>query len=251
MPAPLALQLYSVREDLARNFKATITRVAEMGYVGVETAGFPGIAPEEAGNLFAELGLEVCSMHTQLPLGKQKNEVIELAGELEVKRVIASTPRESFASLDSLKALCDRWNQAHETATEHGLTLGLHNHYWEFAPVAGRPGFDWLVELLHPGIFFQVDTYWVNTGGGDAVRVLESLGDRAPLLHIKDGPCDPALPMTAVGEGKMAFQPIVEASQGTAEWLIVEIDRCDGDMLAAVRRSYQYLTGNNLARGAR
>lgn len=251
MAAPLALQLYSLRDDLARNYKATIARVAEMGYVGVEPAGFSGITAVEAGNLFADLGLEVCSVHTQLPLGKQKNEVIELAGQLEVTRVIASTPREGFADMDSLKALCERWNQACETASEHGLTLGLHNHWWEFTPVDGRPGFEWLTELLDPGIFFQVDTYWVNTGGSDAARVVETLGDRAPLLHIKDGPCDPALPMTAVGEGKMDFGPIVKAAGDTAEWLIVEIDRVQGDMAAAVARSYQYLTANGLARGAR
>lgn len=250
MPAPIALQLYSVRQDLARNFKATATRVADMGYVGVEPAGFPGITPEDAGELFADLGLQVCSLHTQLPLGKQKNEVIETAGELEVNRVVSSTSRDSFKDLDGVKALCDKWNQAYETAREHGLELGLHNHWWEFGTVEGRRGYDWLIELLDPGIFFQVDTYWVNTGGGDSVQVIESLGERAPLIHIKDGPCDPEANMTAVGAGTMDFGPIVEAAQGAAEWLIVEIDRCEGDMMAAVQESYEYLTRNELARGA-
>ena len=105
--------------------------------------------------------------------------------------------------------------------------------------------------LLDPGIFLQVDTYWVNTGGGDSVKVIENLGERAPLIHIKDGPCDPGEPMTAVGEGKMEFAPIIDATQGTAEWLIVEIDRCNGSMMSAVERSYSYLTGQGLARGAR
>jgi sugar phosphate isomerase/epimerase len=251
MPAPIALQLYSVREDLARNFKATVTRVAEMGFVGVEPAGFPGTNPEDAGNLFADLGLEVCSMHTQLPLGKQKNQVIETAGELEVTRVISSTSRDSFATLDGVKALCEKWNKAYETAGEHGLELGLHNHWWEFSQVEGRSGYDVLVELLDPGILLEVDTYWVNTGGGDSVKVIGELAERAPLIHIKDGPCDPEQNMTAVGDGKMEFAPIVEATQGTAEWLIVEIDRCDGSMMEAIQRSYSYLTGQELARGAR
>lgn len=251
MPAPIALQLYTVREQLAKNFKNGITRIAEMGYVGVEPAGFPGTTPEEASNLFAELGLEVCSLHTHLPLGKQKNEVIEVAKELEVRRIISSTPRESFASLDSVKALCDRWNQAHEIAAEYDLELGLHNHWWEFGQVEGRCGFDLLVENLDPGIFFQIDTYWVNTGGGNAVEVIEKLGERAPLLHLKDGPCDPQKEMTALGEGKMDFPAIVQAAQGTAEWLIVELDRCATDMMEAVSKSYQYLVKNGLARGAR
>ena len=98
MAAPIAIQLYTVREALAQNFKAVVTRIAEMGYVGVETAGFHGVTVEEASDLFADLGLEVCSLHTGLPLGKQKNQVIELAHELEVARVVTSTPREAYAS---------------------------------------------------------------------------------------------------------------------------------------------------------
>jgi sugar phosphate isomerase/epimerase len=104
---------------------------------------------------------------------------------------------------------------------------------------------------LDPAVFFQVDTYWVNTGGGDSVEVLEKLEDRAPLVHIKDGPCDPQADMQAIGEGKMDFPPIVEASKGTAEWLIVELDRCATDMIEAVEKSYSYLVGEELARGAK
>jgi sugar phosphate isomerase/epimerase len=251
MPAPIALQLYTLREQLARNFKNVVTRVAEMGYVGVEPAGFAGTTADEASNLFADLGLEVCSIHTHLPVGKQKNEVIELAKELEVRRIISSTPRDAFVTTDGVKALCDRWNQAHEVVIEHDLELGLHNHYWEFGQVEGRSGFDLLIEHLNPGIFFQVDTYWVNTGGGDSVAVIEKLGERAPLLHIKDGPCDPQADMMAIGSGKMDFPPIIQAAQGTAEWLIVELDRCATDMVEAVQASYRYLVGNGLARGAR
>ena len=251
MAAPIAIQLYTVREALAQNFKAVVTRIAEMGYVGVETDRFPGLSLIEASDLFADLGLEVCSVHTQLPLGKQKNQVIELAHELEVNRVVTSTPREAFESMDALKRLCDRWNQAGQIAAENDLELGLHNHWWEFGDVEGRSGFDILVEELDEDIFFQVDTYWVNTGGGDSVQVVEELGERAPLLHIKDGPCDAEKDMQAIGEGKMDFPPIIEASHGTCDWLIVELDRCETDMMEAVEKSYQYLVGNELARGAR
>ena len=108
MAAPIALQLYTVRDALARNFKSVVTQIAEIGYVGVETAGLPGIGADEASDLFADLGLDVCSVHTQLPLGKQKNQVIELAYELEATRVVSSTPRDAFASADALKALCDQ-----------------------------------------------------------------------------------------------------------------------------------------------
>ena len=59
MPAPIAVQLYTVRDLLEKNFKAVVTQIAEMGYVGVETAGFPNISVLEASDLFADLGLQV------------------------------------------------------------------------------------------------------------------------------------------------------------------------------------------------
>ena len=250
MAAPIAIQLYSVRDLLAKNFKTIVTQIAEMGYVGVETAGFQGINVVEASDLFADLGLQVCSAHTQLPYGKQKNQVIELADALEISRVVCSTSQDDFTSVDSIKALCSRWNEAADVADEFDLELGLHNHWWEFSQVEGRTAFDVLLENIDDRVFFQIDTYWANTGGGDAAQIVESLGERAPLLHIKDGLCKQDSDMVAVGEGKMDFAPIVEASHGTSDWLIVELDRCATDMMEAVEKSYNYLTQNDLARGA-
>ena len=93
MPAPIAIQLYTVRDLLEKNFKAVVTQIAEMGYVGVETAGFPNISVLEASDLFADLGLQVCSAHTQLPYGKQKNQVIELADGRALAVAVASDDR--------------------------------------------------------------------------------------------------------------------------------------------------------------
>ena len=250
MAAPIAIQLYTVRDLLAKNFKTVVTQIAEMGYVGVETAGFPGISVVEASDLFADLGLQVCSAHTQLPYGKQKNQVIELADALEISRVVSSTSRDDFNSIDSIKALCARWNEAAEVADEFDLELGLHNHWWEFSQLEGRMAFDVLMENLDERIFFQIDTYWVNTGGGDASQIVEKLGERAPLLHMKDGPCTQDADMVAVGDGEMDFSQIVEASHGTSDWLIVELDRCETDMMEAVEKSYNYLVKHDLARGA-
>ena len=72
MISPIALQLYSLREYAQKDFEKTIRKVAEMGYAGVEPAGFPGTTPVAAGKLFAELGLAVPSAHLPLPVGEQK-----------------------------------------------------------------------------------------------------------------------------------------------------------------------------------
>ena len=111
-----------------------------------------------------------------------------------------------------------------------------------------RLGFDVMLELVDPGVVFEVDTYWVQTGGQSAAELVKRLGDRAPLLHIKDGPATEKEPMVAVGQGVLDFPTIIPAATG-AQWLIVELDRCATDMLDAVDESYRYLVGEGLAHG--
>ena len=251
MAAPIALQLYTVRDALAKNFEKVISQIADMGYIGVESAGFPGITATDAGDLFAEYGLEVCSAHTPLPVGGQIGQTINIVRDLGIDRIVSGTSPDNFQSVDSVKQLCDKWNKACREAKDNNLELGLHNHWWEFQEVEGQPSVDLLLEHLDPEIFFQVDTYWVQAGGANVIEVLEKLEDRTPLLHIKDGPATPEGDMVAVGQGVMDFPAIIEASMGTTEWLIVELDRCGTDMLEAVAQSYDYLVGAGLARGAK
>lgn len=250
MAAPVALQLYSVRDAIGqRGFEEVIRRVAEMEYAGVEPAGFPGTTPEAARKLFDNLGLAIASAHLSLPVGDQQGEVVDIAGALGIKRVVSSTSRDAFADADALAGLCDTWNEAGEAAAANGLELGLHNHYWEFSEVDGRSGFDILIEKLDPAIFFQVDTYWVQTGGADVNAIIEKLGPRAPLLHIKDGPCTLEADMVAAGDGAMDFPSLLKVAGDIPDWLIVELDRCGTDMMEAVEKSCHYLVSEGLGEG--
>jgi sugar phosphate isomerase/epimerase len=108
-----------------------------------------------------------------------------------------------------------------------------------------------MLEYLSPDVFFEIDTYWVQTAGPDPAEVVKKLGQKAPFLHIKDGPCVKGEPMVAVGDGVMDFPSIIEAGEGTTEWLVVELDACATDMMEAVKKSYDYLVGTGLARGNR
>jgi sugar phosphate isomerase/epimerase len=250
MAPSIAVQLYTVRDLLPKDFAGTVTRIAQIGYAGVETGGFQGVSAQEAARLFADLGLKVPSIHAALPLGEQEKPTVELAQSLGVRRVVASTPRDAFASAEKVRALCETWNQAQPVAARHGLELHLHNHWWEFTPVGERNGLDLLLEYLDPKIGIQVDTYWAQTGGYDPAAAVKKVGTRAPLLHIKDGPCDkPESPMVAVGQGVVDFRAVMQAAGTHAEWLIVELDRCATDMMAAVEQSYQYLAGQGFGRG--
>lgn len=251
MPAPIALQLYTVREQLARDFNGTLRRVAEMGFIAVETAGFPpGMSPSAARRLLDDLGLEVCSAHLPLPIGEKKNEVLETAAALRCPRLVLSGTPADLRTRDQVERACEPFNQAGAVAEANGLQFAIHNHWWEFNPVDdGQTVFDVMRAHLSPTVLFEVDVYWAKTGGLDPASLVKDLGARAPLLHIKDGPAVVNQPMVAVGSGRLDIPAIIRAGEGRTEWLIVELDTCATDMLTAVAASYRYLIEHGLARG--
>lgn len=253
MTVPVALQLYTVRDLLNRDFVGVVRRVADIGYAGVETAGFPeGVSPGQAAALFAECGLTVTSAHLPLPLGDDRQQVLETAEALGIQRIVSGhVPPEEYRDRKRLKRTIDRLNEAHEAAAARGQQFGLHNHWWEFQAVDGAYPYQAWLDELHPEIFFELDLYWIKSAGLDPLQMIERFGHRAPLLHVKDGPAgrDTDAPMVAVGDGSLDYPAIIHAAANTAEWLIVELDRCATDMMTAVERSYRYLVDEGLARG--
>lgn len=250
MVDPIGLQLYTVRDAANADYEATIRKIAAMGYVGVEAAGFPGTTPQKAATLFGELGLQVCGAHSPLPLGDSKNEVLETMAALGTKRLICpALMRDKFDSVDGIKEVCATLNEAAAVCKENGLELLYHNHWWEYATVEGHAANEVMLANLDPSIAFEIDTYWVHVAGGDALQTIKSLGSRAPLLHIKDGPATQDGDMTAVGAGVMDIPAVVEAGKPHTKWLIVELDRCATDTMVAMEESYTYLVGSGLAKG--
>lgn len=246
MTQPIALQLYTVRDLLNEDFEGVVRQVAEIGYEGVETAGFPpSTTPEKAARLFEKFGLEVTSAHAPLPLGGEKDQVLDAVAALGCRRLVSGhLPPEEYADLDKMKRACARLNEANAVAVANGLEFGVHNHWWEFQPAQGRYPYQIWLEYLDPDIFFELDIYWIQSAGLDPAKMISAFGERAPLLHIKDGlsPSDSSAPMTAVGDGVMNYPDLLEVASDSAEWLIVELDRCATDMMTAVERSYHYLS---------
>lgn len=247
---PVAVQLYSLREAMAQDFEATIRGVADIGYAGVEPfGGMPG-GLDATSALIRELGLDVCSSHVPFPDDANKDSVLAIAEAYGLSRVcIAYLPPTEFETVDAIKRACEKLNRAGEFARANGLELGYHNHWWEYKQLNGSATLDLMLDELDDKVFLQIDTYWVQVGGLDAVDVVRQVGARAPLIHLKDGSLDKDDDMTAVGGGAMDVAGIVDATADTADWHIVELDRCATDMMQAVKDSYSYLTANGLARG--
>ncbi len=252
MTPPIALQLYTVREQLNDDFAGTIDQIAGMGYIGVEAGGIPPeISTETAANTIQDAGLRVVGAHLPLPLGDQKNFVLDTLATFGSSHLVSPWMDPSrYENEASIQKLAAEFNEAAQVTQENNLQLSIHNHWFEFELVNGIPAYQILLKYLSPEVLFEVDLYWVKTAGGDPARVLSEFGARAPLVHVKDGPADnKESPMVAVGQGTLDFPTILPAGGTHTESHIVELDRCATDMLTAVKESYEYLTSNGFSRG--
>jgi sugar phosphate isomerase/epimerase len=248
---PISVQLYTLRKQTAANFPAVLARLGAKGYVGVELAGFGDLTPEQLGKALDDSGLVVSSAH----VGYQ--DAGEFGAALDAHRllgcetvVIPMLGPDSFTDPDTVRAAADGVSALDVVARDHGMTLGYHNHFWELAKMPdGRPALLHFFDHVAPTVFAEVDIYWAQVGGSDPSELVAELGSRVGLLHVKDGPADePPNPMVAVGDGVVDIPGVLAASP-SAQWHIVELDRCATDMFDAVERSYDYLVGSGLSRG--
>jgi len=244
---PPALQLYTVRDQLAADRKGVLARVAGYGYGAAEPFGILDDTAGLAADL-ATAGLAVCSVHAT-PAGEQAAAVIAAARALGTDTVIVPyQPPERFADAGSVRELAAELNEMAARLAGDGLRLGYHNHDFELASViGGRPALEVLAGSLDDGVLLEVDTYWAAVGGQDVPALLGRLGERVRYLHVKDGPVTKDDPMTAVGAGRMPVAEILAAAPA-AEWHVVELDRCATDMMAAVAGSLAWLAARGLAR---
>ncbi|MBX3064464.1 MAG: sugar phosphate isomerase/epimerase [Anaerolineae bacterium] len=251
MTAPIAVQLWTVRNALTQDFEGTLRRIADMGYVAIEPAGWSlepltlyGQPIDYAAKLLRELKLSAPATHCPLPVGDNKSKVFALAEALQIEYIVCPwLPAERFESEESIKLVCDELNEAADNVLAQGLKFAYHNHHFEFVPTSeGLIPHEVMRQHLSPSILFEIDTYWAQVGGADPVALVKDLGKRAPLLHIKDGPAKLGVPQTAVGEGVVDVRGLVAASKDTAEWLVVELDECATDIFEAIDKSHQFLS---------
>ena len=258
--ARLSVQLYSVRNELARDLSGTLKRLAVLGFTHVETAFWPKeISLERAGEQLTMAGLSVSSSHIEIPIGPNRQKMLDTARVFGTKTVIwHGWPEDKrYSSLEGTRELIGIYNEAGKFAKDNGLRFGLHNHWWEYRNrVAGKFVYEILDAELDRDLFFEVDTYWVKVAGQDPAAIIEKLGERVRLMHIKDGPArwhenlatDNPDPMTAVGKGTQDFPAIFKAAKDHPEWVVIEMDKTATDVFEALEQSLEYMKLHRFAR---
>ncbi|MFI3322951.1 MAG: TIM barrel protein [Rikenellaceae bacterium] len=193
------LQLYSLRDGIAKDLDSTFKFIADVGCKSIESAGYKengkifGYEPLDIKKAAENYGMNISSSHVgrQYRVGKEAETLewwkkcFDVQNELGVKYVIQSyLPLGN--SLDEVKICSDYFNTLADIAHSKGLQFGFHNHAKEFEKRDGVVIFDYFLQNANPNMAFQLDVYWAMKGGVDPTEFILKHGDKIPLLHIKD-----------------------------------------------------------------
>ena len=263
----LGIQLYSVRDDAARDLSGTLREIAAMGYDGVELAGLYGKTAEEVRDLAQEAGLTVISAHVGLAEFRQG--VAETVARYRTVgcRYIAipHLAAEDRPDGENFPQVIGEIAAIAEECARQGMTLLYHNHDFEFARLPdGRTELEALYACAPETLLqTEIDVCWANIVDVDPAALLRKYAGRAPLVHLKDStgdrsvehyeslgidhrPAPDAEPFSfrPVGGGTVNIPAVIAAAQdaGTS-WLIVEEDEpAEGQTaLESARLSVQYV----------
>ena len=243
MSLPVALQMYTVRDRTAEDFEGTYRAVAAIGYDGVEIAGTGGLSAAAFKKLLDDCGFARCGSH--VGLAELENDIQAVIDyNLEVGNpwvVVPWMPEELRRDAAGWRSVGAKMAEYGAVLKAAGLTLGYHNHAFEFDVVEnGRYGFDILYDSAPADLLqAEIDTYWVQFGKQDPAAYVATYKDRAPLIHLKDMTAGDNPTFTEIGTGILDFKAIFKAAAGgiTAAW-IVEQDRCNGPSLDSAKISH-------------
>jgi sugar phosphate isomerase/epimerase len=247
-PTP-GIQLYTLRSLMAKDVEQTLATVADMGYREVEFAGYFGRRPEQIRDALTNLDLLAPSAHVDIEaLGSTWSQTIDRAAVMGHRYLIlAWIAPARRGSIDGWRRLGDQLNEAGELAARAGITIGYHNHDFEFAPVDGRLPYDVLLKATDPNLVtLELDLYWIIKAGGDPVAYFEKGQGRYSMVHVKDMDATPARGMTDPGKGIIEFEKILPAAAaaGVRHWFI-EHDQ-PADPLATARQGIAFFQTTTL-----
>lgn len=233
---PLGLQLYSLRNQFAKDVPGTLDKVRDMGFENVETAGTYGLSPEKFKAELDSRGLKVVSAH--FPYEKFRDDVESVARDakaLGAKYAGCAWIGHSgaFSEKDCREA-ARVFNKSGEALAQHGIKFFYHTHGYEFQPYGSGNLFDLLLAETKPELVtYEMDVFWVVHGGQNPVSLFEKYSDRFALVHLKDMKVGTPINLltgssdvsndVAMGQGRIDYRRILPAAQKAGvKWYFIE-----------------------------
>jgi sugar phosphate isomerase/epimerase len=254
---PVGLQLYSVREQLPKDFDGTLHQLGAVGIKVVEAAGYYNKTATEFRHSMDQAGLRCVSTHHTLhDLMTQFDKWADYAHTLGLEYIVCSSSggvhRDPSAkgepSLDDWRYIAGEFNRIGEKVKAAGMTFGVHNHTPEFATEQGVLVYDELLRLTDPKlVVFEMDAGWVHASGHNPVDYLRKSPERFPLMHVKDmvPGTDGKQKMTVLGKGSIDYAPVMRAATGL-KYYFIEQEEFDMDPMTELREDAAYMRRLNV-----
>ena len=268
----VGIQLYSLRDELAKDMDGTLKRVKDMGYDYVEFAGFYDKSADEIKGLLDKYGLVAVSIHQSLDpyLADNAEEFVKFINTLGIKySAVPWMDKNVFYDEAKYAEFVENMKKTLKLLKENGIALCYHNHDFEFEKI----GDEYILDRLYndiPELMTELDLCWVKYGGEDPVKYVNKYAKRSGIVHFKDfyakqmggGPVyalidengneiktekpskeDNGFKFTPLGKGLQDFATIIEAvKDSNIEYVIYEKDAWyDADPFEEARISREYL----------
>ena len=255
----IGLQLYTVRDAMAKDVPGTLAKVAQIGYNSVE-AGYGdgkyyGVGPKDFADLLKQNGLIMPSAHYQLGENATAkgtilngwDKAVEDAASIGQKYMVCAwlSPAER-GSLDHYKKLAEDFNKAGETCKKAGIQFCYHNHDFEFIKENGQYPYEILLDNTDKNLVkMEIDLYWLTKAGQDPIALIDRHPGRFPLWHAKDMDKTEKKMFTEVGNGVIDFKKIfTKANTAGLKYFFVEQDICPGSPFDSITQSITYIKKN-------
>lgn len=266
MSLPVAVQVYSVRDNASKDLRGTLEAIKEMGYDGVEFAGLYGNSPAEIKKMCEEIGLVPVSAHVPyVDMVADAEGVLKQYAEIGCKFVaVPYLMPEHRPDSDQFPTVVENIGKIGKVAKELGIQLLYHNHDFEFMKLDGKYALEVLYDTIPADLLqTELDTCWVNVGGEEPASYVRKFAGRAPVVHLKDfygeksedmyeligiekkAPARPGnFEFRPVGSGLQDFPAILAAAEDAkAQWVVVEQDSPSMGLtpMECIKKSREYL----------
>jgi len=256
----IGLQLYTLRDELPKDVKGTLEKVAKSGYTTVETYGFSikdqfwGLTPQELKKILDVNGLKAVSGHYNLGSFLYDGNTAELIAAIEAAKVLKSEfltipwVDEPFRrNIEDYKKIAARVNEAAKMCKKAGLKLAYHNHDFEFQKHDGVTGYDILLnETDKDLVYFELDLFWVIHSGNDPLKLFKENPGRFKMWHVKDKDKKNNDLNTEVGSGTIDFKPIFKEvkQSGMVHFFVEQENNFASNSIESIKSSCDFISKN-------
>ena len=253
----IGLQLYTLRDEIAKDVKSTLEKVAAAGFTTVETYGFSikdqfwGLSPMDIKKILDANKLKAVSGHYNLGSFLYDGNTAELIAAIEAAKILKSEfltipwVDEPFRkNIQDYKKIAARLNEAAKLCVNSGLKLAYHNHDFEFQKHDGITGYEILLKETDKNLVcFELDLYWVVRSGNDPLQLFRDNPGRFKMWHVKDmDKIDQAL-NTEIGSGSIDFKTIFKEvkQSGMKHFFVEQENNFAGDSFQSIKTSCSFI----------